>query len=399
MSQATMSSRQRMMAAIKREGPDHVPFSPYISQGPWFQEPLFWQDQIGRAERMLDIGLDPTIDIWLPDPQPHRDVEIRTWREKKGHEIILTKEYHTPAGVMRQVVCETDGWCSHRHGPWIPTTWGTEKRDQFGMDLFDDYNVSRRVEPWVKGREDLDKLRYIIRLPEGHVLDEWRMDSERAMEYAERFKVLTMARRTIVGDAFQWFCDIPWFVLQLYDDQEFVNEFLDIFQKWSMELIALALEVGIDVVQYRGWYEIPAFWGPTFWNQYICWRIEEQAKLTHSAGKHFVYLLPEGQGAYSDLLRRTSIDVLQGIDPRMLHGWDLQSLYGKLGDAKAFWGGVNAEVTLRSIEYLKIEQEVIEAIETLGANGGLILSAFVFPEVPVKGTMHMIEAWKKYCSL
>ena len=393
---AEMTSRERMLAAIKRERSDSVPLSPYLVQGPWFGEPLFWRDQVERAKCLLDLELDPTIDVWMPDVQPHRDVRIKTWREKKGNETFITKEYHTPAGVLRQVVRETKDWCGARHGPWIPTTWGAEKREQFGMDLLDDYNVSRRVEPWVKGRDDLEKLPYVLCLPEGHKLDEWRMDAERAMEFAGELNVLTVARRTIVGDAFQWFCEIPWFMTQLYDDPEFVKQFLGIFQDWSMKLVDLVLKVGVDVVQYRGWYEIPTFWGPKFWGEYIRPCIEQQADQIHSAGKSCSYLLPEGQGAYAEALKDTNIDIMQGIDPRMLHGGDLGSVFGKLGQSKSFWGGVNAEVTLATDDYEKIEREVKETINTLGANNGLILSAFLFPETPLRSILHMIEAWKKH---
>ena len=393
---AEMTSRERMLAAIDRERSDRVPLSPYLPQGPWLGEPLFWRDQIERARRLLELELDPTVDIWMPDAQPHADVRIKTWREKKGNEIFITKEYHTPAGVLRQVVRETNDWCGARHGPMVPTIWGTEKREHFGVDLLDDYNVSRRIEPWVKGRDDLEKLRYVTCLPEGHALDEWRMDAERAMEFAKKLKVLTVARRTIVGDAFQWFCDIPWFMTQLYDDPEFVRQFLAIFQDWSMKLVNLVLEVGVDVVQYRGWYEIPTFWGPRFWGKCILPYIEQQAEQVHSAGKRCSYLLPEGQGAYAEALKDTNIDILQGVDPRMLHGGDLGSLFGKLGQSKSFWGGVNAEVTLAGDDYEKIEQEVKQAINSLGLNNGLILSAFIFPETPLQRILCMIEAWKKH---
>ena len=68
------------MAALKRQPHDHVPFSPYIAQGPWWPEPFLWIGQLERAERMLELNLDPTIDIWFPDPQPHPNVKIKTWR-------------------------------------------------------------------------------------------------------------------------------------------------------------------------------------------------------------------------------------------------------------------------------------------------------------------------------
>ena len=80
----------------------------------------------------------------------------------------------------------------------------------------------------------------------------------------------------------------------------------------------------------------------------------------------------------------------------MLHGGDLQSLFDEHGSQKAFWGGINAEVTLESQDADVIDKAVKEAIEILGANGGLVLSAFIFQEVPHKGLMLMIEAWHKY---
>jgi hypothetical protein len=395
---ATMSSRQRMLAAIKLDGPDHLPFSPYIGQGPWWPEPLLWRDQVERAHKMLKLGLDPTIDIWLPDPQPHPDVQVKTWREQHGTEILLGKEYLTPAGVLRQVVQETRDWCDPIHGPWIPTTWGVEKRDHFGIDLFDDWNISRRLEPWVKGREDLDKLRHIIRPIEGTALDEWRMDAQRARHVANELDLLTVARRTVVGDAFQWFCDIPWFTMQLYDDPQFVDEFLDIFQEWSLHQVDLALETGADVVQYRGWYESPMFWGPAGWKKHLAPLIQGQAARVHAAGKLHSYLNPEGQGVYGSALKTIDSDVLQMVDPRMLHRGTLTDLFAQLGDSKAFWGGVNAEVVLESQDPAKIDKGVRLAVEALGQRGGLILSAYIFPEMtPTQSIMYMIEAWKHHC--
>lgn len=398
MSESKMSSRERMLAAMKREGPDHVPFSTYISQGPWWEEPLFWHDQFERAERMLALGLDPTIDIWLPDPQPDPDVQVKTWRERKDDEVLITKEYHTPAGVLRQVVRETEDWCSWPHHLWQPATLGTERRHHYGVDLFDDWNVSRRIEPWVKGAEDLAKLKYIIRPAEGYVLDEWRMDAQRAMEFAQKHDLLTVARRTIVGDAFQWFCDIPWFMMQLYDAPAFVEEFLGIFQAWSLDLVELVLEAGVDVVQYRGWYESPTFWGPEGWKRYLVPCIEAQANLVHGAGKLHSYLNPEGHGVYADVLANMDTDVLQLIDPRMLGRDSLQDVFDKLGGSKAFWGGVNSEVVLQSQDAEEIDREVRTAVDILSANGGLILSAFLFHQMtPHNSIMLFIEAWKKRC--
>ena len=53
-------------------------------------------------------------------------------------------------------------------------------------------------------------------------------------------------------------------------------------------------------------------------------------------------------------------------------------------------------MTLQSQDYDRIEKEVKEAIDVLGARGGLILSAFIFPATPMQGILHMIDAWNKY---
>ena len=66
---AKLSSRERMLAALTRQSPDHVPFSPYIGNGPWFKEPMFWHDQFQRAERMLELGMDQFLSRSV-DPLP-----------------------------------------------------------------------------------------------------------------------------------------------------------------------------------------------------------------------------------------------------------------------------------------------------------------------------------------
>ena len=393
---AEMSSRDRMLAAIRREEHDHVPFALHCQQGPWFVEPFFWRDQVQRAERMLSMGLDATFDIWLPDPMMSDEVEVKTWREKKGEEWILTKEFHTPAGVLRQVVRETRDWCEPEHAPWVPTTWGFEFRDHYNMDLFDDHAVSRRLEPWVKGWEDLAKLRYIIRPLEGWRLDEWYMDQARAMEAAKKLGVMTHARRTIVTDANEWMCDIPWFMMQLYEDPGFIVEFLDIFMAWSRQQLAFALEVGVDVIQYRGWYDIPNFWGPKFWRKHILPIVQEHAERIHDGGKHMSYLLTEGQGQYTDELRESGVDILYFVDPRMVKGKGLEGLRDELGDVMSFWGGVNNEVTLQSYHAGRIEAEVRRSIEILNAKRGLILSAGVDMSTKVEAVQLMIDAWRKH---
>jgi hypothetical protein len=140
MSATSLTSRERMLAALKRQPHDHVPFSPYIPQGPWWPDPFFWKGPVERITRMLELGLDPTMDLWFPVPQPAPDVKIKTWRDTSGPEVVLTKEYHTPAGILRQQIRETDEWCSELHTNWIPPHLRNGKSDSL------QHGIARRLE-------------------------------------------------------------------------------------------------------------------------------------------------------------------------------------------------------------------------------------------------------------
>src|SRR3990172_345159 len=90
------------------------------------------------------------------------------------------------------------------------------------------------------------------------------------------------------------------------------------------------------------------------------------------------------------------MDVLMGVDPRMLHGGDMRSLFTALGDSKSFWGGVNAEVTLRSEDPELIDKAVRDAVECLGGNGGLVVGSFILQQLTTKAVLLLIDSWRKY---
>ena len=202
----------------------------------------------------------------------------RTWRERQDGKVFLGKEFDTPKGVLRQIVEETEDWVSAEHGYWVQRTLECGNKMTYGMDVFDDWAVSRRTEPWIKGKEDLPKLKYVLQKPAKWELDEWRHDAQRAIEFAEKHDLLTCVRRVVISDASEWFCDIEWFMLQLYDDPEFVEEFLEIFEEVAAWQTELALDMKPDIFQRRGWYDTPDFWGGKHFDKYIAPSIKSMAK-------------------------------------------------------------------------------------------------------------------------
>ena len=394
-----LSSRERYLTTFRHEEPDRVPIFMNTPQFFFADGRIQWRDQFERAECLLAMGHDPMIDIWLPDPVCDPAVEIRAWRTfpEDSRDPLIHKEYHTPAGVLRQVVRETPDWCSPSHTPWQPTTFGIEKRTQFGMDLFDDWAISRRTEPWVKGPEDIEKLQYILRLPSGYILDEWRQDALRAKKFAEEHGLLTMVRRTIVGDAFLWFCDGADFMCAMIESPEYVRDLLAVFQEWSLKLVELALDIGVDVIQRRGWYDSPDFWGPKHFTNYLAPLIEEETQLVHQADTLHAFLLMEGHEHYFDTLSEMSVDILWGVDP-LMGGVDLAKIKARLGGTKTILGGVNSEVTLTQGTEEEIRKSTRDAIAALAPGGGFVLSPIggIWPGIPWRSVEVMSEEWEKW---
>lgn len=371
---SAMTSRQRYLATFRHEEPDRVPIFLECRPVFFYTEKVKWYTPFEKVQVLLELGCDPMINFWLPTPVPHPDVNIRTWREKASDgKTYIGKEFDTPKGVLRQVVEETDDWCSHEHGFWVQHTLSGDQRQEFGMHVFDDWNVSRRTEPWVKGPEDLPKLEYILRKPPQWQLDEWVHDAQRAKEFAEKHDLLTMARRTIVSDASQWFCDIPWFMMQLYDDPGFVKEFLQVFEdiaNWQTDLV---LNVGVDVVQRRGWYDEPNFWGGRHFEEHILPSMNAEAAKVHSAGSLHCYLLTRGWAPYLDLFDRLDTDILWGADP-IDAGTPLATVKERL-PGKTLLGGISAEKQLILGSEKEVRQAVRQAVSSLAPGGGFVLAS------------------------
>ena len=371
---SALTSRQRYLTAFRHEEPDRVPIFLDIASPAFFTPEVKWYTQFERAEVLLALGCDPMINIWLPTPGPGSEVEVRAWREKQPDgRILVGKAFETPKGVLRQVVEETPDWCDYGHAFWVRRTLGSGAREDYGVHLFDDWAVSRRTEPWVKGEEDLPKLPYVLQKPPQWQLDEWVHDAQRAVEFAAKHGLLTMVRRTIVSDAWQWFCDIPWFMLQLYDDPAFVEEFLDAFEEVALWQAELALGVGVDVFQRRGWYDAPMFWGGKHFDRFILPSINREARLVHEAGALHCYLLTRGWKSYLDSFDRIESDILWGVGPREDEA-PLQTIKERLG-ARTLLGGISEELQLSQGSEADVREAVRHAVATLAPGGGFVLAS------------------------
>ena len=70
MKDATMTSRERILATVAGEATDHVPLSMEVHPSYLLYDPKIahWRDQFERTDDLLALGTDPMVEIWLPGP-------------------------------------------------------------------------------------------------------------------------------------------------------------------------------------------------------------------------------------------------------------------------------------------------------------------------------------------
>ena len=136
----TMTSRQRMMAALSCQKPDYVPCSFMLFNG----LKSTCKDYEEFIEKQIEMGLDPYVQIPARPPVVVNDwynlhglpvhfdpaVQTKEWVENRADQRwpVLVKEYYTPAGMLRAEVKKDDTW-----------RWGNH------VPFFDDYLESRSI--------------------------------------------------------------------------------------------------------------------------------------------------------------------------------------------------------------------------------------------------------------
>ena len=403
-----MTSRERMLAAIGREPVDHIPLGQVFHSTVLGTPPdRQWNNQFERAQVMKDMGLDPVIDIWMPMPEPPQGVTVLRWNEEDpdGPDLLMCAEYETPAGKLVQMVRKTPDWYGSTHHRFINAWDGDAFRPEDTYDeleMLDDWFTRRYKVPLVKGPQDLDALQYLLKAPQGTARDEWIRNALEAKRIASEMDLLTHARRLSVGDWFMWVCLIEDFCIAMVEDPEYVERFCDVCQEYNFEVLDLVLEVEPDLIQYRGWYDTPDYWGTKRFRNILVPRIAELGARVHEGGSLYCYLLPEGYTLYREDLRRLDVDVYFGIEPLAARkSEDLALVKSALGENSAFWGGVNSHVTVGTRPPEEIDEAVRTAIETLGPLG-LILNAAIYimdDDVTWDRFMILVNAWKRYAGV
>ena len=393
-----MTSRERMLAALDFKEPDYIPCSFMIFTA--LKERC--ADEFEFVEKELELGLDAHLSLGDLPIRFAPEVSIREWKEHPpGKERpILHKEYATPAGKLTAITRQTQDWPYHDHIP-----------------LFDDYLAPRSLKFLITGPQDLPALRSLLAAPEDEDIRDFREAALGAKRFA-RDKGLLLAggwssgprpdETSIIGsdpgtmgiDALMWLSGPVNPLYWAYDQPDFLEELIDIIALWNRRRMEVILDVGVDLLIKRAWYEGCDFWSPALYRKFIAPVLKEDIKLTHQAGARFGYIITSGIMPLLDDFLELGIDVIIGIDPVQGKGTDLRLLQETLGGKICLWGGVNGFITIERGRPEEIKKAVKEAIEALASGGGFILSPVDNVRDTSDGTwqnvLTFIDAWKEF---
>lgn len=362
----SMSSRQRMLAALECRPVDHVPCA-FMIYGALLEGSADYADFV---RRQIALGIDAFVELPPRPPLVVDDhynlhgiavrhdprVAVREWVERPTDEPvpILVKEYRTPAGILRAEVRRTDDW---RWGDHVP--------------FLDDYLEPRSRKFLVTSRADVERLRYLLVAPTESEREAFLRDCEPALALAREHDLLVAGGWGVGADLLGWVFGLENMMLATYDDPKLVAALLGVVAEWNRTRMSVVLEAGIDLYVKRAWYESLDFWTPASWREHLLPIIRADADLAHARGARFGYLITANCLPLLPMLADAGVDVVIGVDPRE---WDMAAARRSLGDRVCLWGGVNGHLTVEEGDEAAVRAEVREAMRTLGAAPGFILS-------------------------
>ena len=239
-----MTSRERLLAATRRQPVDYVPccmpFNPLSAaqrRGHSWNFP--WAPGATTAQQLAyqveELGLDQVVHLGCTVSQAAPGVES----EVRLDGDVLHKTFHTPAGDLHAAVRVNEMW---PHGQDIP--------------FHSDFNIGHFVEPWLQTEGDLAALLQLQQpLPETQA----RANAVRAVEGARalagQWDLATVASvGTGLTGALQLF-GATELCLMIVEQPALVEAYVEHEHQLNLLALRSLAGLGVDMVRRNGFYE------------------------------------------------------------------------------------------------------------------------------------------------
>lgn len=308
-----MTSKQRLLAVIRGEEVDRLPFSPFLA---YWWESMPQLHQKGDIAFLKSIGADPLIrGSAAPVSVIYKDVDEKTTVDG-GH---MYKTISTPAGELHQ---------THTYAPagntWFLTEHPVKTEDDFAVLRFIFKNAQLTPNPAAAD----DIIRAVG--DDGLVLP-----------------LFNIIGKTCFQSLIEHWVGTEELIYALYDYPDTVSETLDVMRKKSLDSTEMALGCSAEGMLF---FEDTSTsnYSPAMFEKYIAPEISVWAKMMHQCGK---FLVHHACGALRGVIRQmgeTGADVIESISPPPTGDIELWEAAEQLPPNVALIGGIEPTVILGS---------------------------------------------------
>ncbi len=383
---ASMTSRERLLAAIRFQGPDRVPVSPrmwrYMLRHGGSQEISAYLSY--AKEYDLDPLLQAAAGPIIHFPQPLADysllapgIRVQEDVQEDAEGKTVSRRFHTPAGTL------TDRTRVPRPG------------GQFG--ILPNNRIDEHV---VKGPEDLPALREVVRAwtaanPGVDIPAVVAEVGERGLVAANTYSALSHN----AGDMYP----LESMMVDSFERRPFLEELIDIFHGELMQVTRAALERGVAMVYCSTFFEsMSSGWSPQLYRELFLPRIRAHVELVHSYGALY-HLYDDGKVAATlPIMQELGVDLVSTLCPPPAGDVTLAEARRAAGDRVCLNGGIDTVNTVWRGTPKSIDAAVRQAISAAALpEGGYIVgtSDSIVEETPPENFRAFFRAARKHGKL
>jgi len=374
-----MSSRDRLLAALRHEQPDCVPNSPRL----WAWLIHRYGDDHYRTllKAAAEWDFDPVVhvDLGVPnliycqngDYQELPDLDVSLQIIHQDREPYCRRTIRTPAGPLSDLMCYPPAGAVYGILP------DPEKREHL-----------------IKEEADLEKLRYLLADPRGR---RHPGSEEIRWETAGR-ALLQMRPGNGVDHLLVDSLGMSNTMLLYHDNPGMLKRLIGIYGEYYRRCIQRALAHGPDIL-FDSWYScsLSTGWSPRAWGELFYPQIEANRELVRSAGVYYHYYDDGKIMGLVPYLKRLRPDILSTLCPPPAGDADLAVLKRELGDAVCLNGNVDLQTILRGTPE-QVDAAVRSAVSAAAAGGGFWLgtSDSIRDGSPPENVETYFQAARKY---
>ena len=375
-----LTSRQRLLRAIRHEETDRVPISPryfdYLLgvKGCCCVHHCLW------LATQYDHDLMPTYhtvqnNYLLNYFGPYNDlpgVRVNLEIADGGDGVTVRRRFDTPAGAL------TDQRVASR------------PEDASGYDLVG--------EPLVKGRADLERVSFLLPQPRHAYIGEIPLLRE---AIGEKGLLLVKAGQG-VDQSLMDAVGVQGAMVMYYDDRELLQGLLRVFQDHHRDILRRVLEQGTEVI-FEPWYSssMSQGWSPEQFRELFLPLIKENIELVHSYDAYVDYYDDGKMDAVLEDLADAGADIVETLAPPPLGDVDLSSAKRRIGGRACLKGHVDQVNSVCFGTPEQIREAVRQAIEGAARGSGFILGTVdsIRPETPRENIKAYFDAAHEFARL